>query len=68
MTLKALTHHEVILWQPLLVATLVAAVASVFAVRWLLRYVQSHTFTGFGIYRLALGLALLALAYRGGAH
>lgn len=60
--LDALKHHEVILWQPLLIATLVAAVSSVFAVRWLLRYVQSHTFTGFGIYRIALGVLLLLFA------
>jgi undecaprenyl-diphosphatase len=60
-TLDALKAHEVILWGPLVVSTLVAAICSVFAVRWLLRYVQSHTFTGFGIYRIALGVVLLIL-------
>jgi len=59
--LDALQDQVVILWGPLIVSTLVAAVCSVFAVRWLLRYVQSHTFTGFGIYRIALGIALLLL-------
>jgi len=59
--LDALKANEVILWGPLIVSTLVAAVCSVFAVRWLLRYVQSHTFTGFGLYRIALGIALLLL-------
>jgi undecaprenyl-diphosphatase len=58
----ALQDQIVILWGPLIVSTLVAAVCSVFAVRWLLRYVQSHTFTGFGYYRIALGIALLLLA------
>ncbi len=66
--LDALKNHEVILWQPLIIATVVAAVASVFAVRWLLRYVQSHTFTGFGIYRIALGLALLLFAHQAAPH
>jgi undecaprenyl-diphosphatase len=31
------------------------------AVKWLLRYVQTHTFTGFGFYRIALGAFLLLL-------
>ena len=59
--LDAFKAHELILWQPLIIATLVAAVASVFAVKWLLRYVQSHTFVGFGIYRIAFGVMLLLL-------
>ena len=31
------------------------------AVKWLLRFVQSHTFVGFGWYRIALGIGILAL-------
>jgi undecaprenyl-diphosphatase len=46
-------------WTLLIVATLVAAVVSFIAVKWLLRYVQSHTFVGFGWYRIALGVVLL---------
>ena len=64
----ALKHHEVILWQPLLIATVVAAVASVFAVKWLLGYLQSHTFTGFGLYRIALGVLLLVFVHDLAAH
>jgi undecaprenyl-diphosphatase len=30
-------------------------------VKWLLRFVQTHTFNGFGWYRIALGIVLLAL-------
>jgi undecaprenyl-diphosphatase len=37
----------------------VAAVVSVVAVKWLLRYVQTHTFIAFGWYRVVLGGALL---------
>jgi undecaprenyl-diphosphatase len=59
----ALKSHETILWGPLIVTSVVAAVASVIAVRWLLGYVQTHTFTGFGIYRIAAGIALLLLFY-----
>lgn len=29
------------------------------AVRWLLGYIRSHRFTGFAVYRIVLGLALL---------
>ena len=52
-------------WGPLLLSSVVAAVSSVFAVRWLLGYVQSHTFTGFGWYRVALAALLLALHFGG---
>jgi undecaprenyl-diphosphatase len=51
-------------WALLGLAGAVAAVVSFIAVKWLLRYVQSHTFHGFGYYRIALGIVLLAwLAY-----
>ena len=46
-------------WGPLALATIVAAVVSFLAVKWLLRFVQHHTFVGFGWYRIALGAALL---------
>ena len=48
-------------WGPLIVSCVVAAVSSVFAVKWMLGYVQSHTFTGFGWYRIALAVVLLGL-------
>ena len=48
-------------WGLLLLATAVAAVVSFAAVKWLLRYVQSHTFTAFGWYRLGLAVAILLL-------
>jgi undecaprenyl-diphosphatase len=60
-TLDAIKAHETILWGPLIVSTIVAAICSVLAVRWLLRYVQSHTFIGFGLYRIAFGIAILLL-------
>ena len=47
-------------WGPLIVACVAASISSVFAVRWMLRYVSTHTFTGFGVYRILVGVLLLA--------
>lgn len=61
---KALQHHVDAPsenWGLLLLGAVVAAVVSFVAVRWLLRYVQTHTFTAFGWYRIALGGLILAL-------
>jgi undecaprenyl-diphosphatase len=46
-------------WGLLFLGSVVAAAVSFVAVKWLLRYVQHHTFISFGIYRIALGLVLL---------
>lgn len=60
---KAL-HHPVAVaapenWQMVILATVIAAVVSFIAVKWLLRYVQSHTFNAFGWYRNVAGVAVL---------
>jgi undecaprenyl-diphosphatase len=39
----------------------VSALIAFVAVKWLLRYVQSHRFTAFAWYRIALGVVLLAV-------
>jgi len=57
--LKALKAGEREDWGLLFVGAIVAAVVSFIAVKWLLRYVQSHTFASFGIYRIVLGLLLI---------
>ncbi|MEI7807425.1 MAG: undecaprenyl-diphosphate phosphatase [Verrucomicrobiota bacterium] len=59
-------HHPVIGapkedWGMLLFTTVVAAVVSFIAVKWLLRYVQTHTFNAFGFYRIALAIGILLL-------
>ena len=46
-------------WPLLLLGCAVSAVVSFIAVKWLLRYVQTHTFTAFGWYRIALAVVLL---------
>ena len=52
-------------WALLFLGAVVAAVVSFVAVKWLLRYVQSHTFVSFGIYRIGLGLLILGLLLAG---
>lgn len=46
-------------WGMVLLATIVAAIVSFIAVKWLLRYVQTHTFICFGIYRIVMGIVIL---------
>ncbi len=49
-------------WTMLALTTVIAAIVSFIAVKWLLRYVQTHSFSGFGWYRIVAGaLILLAL-------
>ena len=48
-------------WTLVLVGSATAAITAFLAVRWLLRYVQSHTFKAFGWYRIALGIVILII-------
>lgn len=48
-------------WAALLVAFISASATGFITVRWLLAFISSHRFTGFAIYRIALGIGLLAL-------
>jgi len=61
--LKAWKHGELGAenWGLVLLATVVAAVMAFIAVKWLLRFVQSHTFVVFGWYRIVLGGLILLL-------
>jgi undecaprenyl-diphosphatase len=61
-------HHELkhsvagsIHWSAVLLGTAAATVTAFIAVKWLLRYVQTHTFTAFGWYRIALGIGIFVL-------
>jgi undecaprenyl-diphosphatase len=47
-------------WGLLALGTVVSAVTAFVVVRWLLRWVQTHSFVPFGWYRIALGLVMLA--------
>lgn len=48
-------------WPMLALGVIAAAVSAFAAVRWLLGYVQRHSFEIFGWYRIAVGLAILLL-------
>ncbi|MGQ0528517.1 MAG: undecaprenyl-diphosphate phosphatase [Panacagrimonas sp.] len=48
-------------WLELLIAFSVAAASGFVAVKWLLRYVSSHSFVLFAWYRIVLGVMLLTL-------
>ena len=48
-------------WSALAIAFVAATITAFIAVKWLLRYIQTHRFTAFAIYRIALGAALLLL-------
>jgi undecaprenyl-diphosphatase len=62
---KALHHPDPLAahenWSLVLLASVVAAVVSFIAVKWLLRYVQTHTFNAFGWYRIALAIGIFIL-------
>ena len=44
----------------LLVGTVVSFLVALVVVRWLLRYISTHTFTPFAWYRIAFGIVVLA--------
>jgi undecaprenyl-diphosphatase len=52
-------------WGPTLVATAVAFVVGYAAIAWLLRYISTHSYTPFVLYRVALGSATLLLLATG---
>ena len=52
-------------WTQVGVGFVVAAVVSFIVVRWLLQYVQTHTFTAFGWYRIAAAALLVGLLFAG---
>lgn len=53
-------------WAMVALGTVVSAASAFIVVKWLIRFVQGHTFNGFAWYRIALGGGLLVWAYRGG--
>ncbi len=60
---SAYRHHEIasVNWGMLILGSVVAAVVAFGVVKWLLRFVQTHTFAGFGWYRIVLGILMLTL-------
>jgi undecaprenyl-diphosphatase len=56
---KALKHGVQEDWAMLGLATVVAGLVSFLTVKWLLCYVQTHSFAAFGVYRILAGALLL---------
>jgi undecaprenyl-diphosphatase len=48
-------------WSALAIAFVVSLITAFVAVKWLLGYIRTHRFTPFAVYRIVLGVALLAL-------
>ncbi|HEY8374013.1 MAG TPA: undecaprenyl-diphosphate phosphatase [Pseudonocardiaceae bacterium] len=59
----ALGHPHLVM--PLVVGTAVSFVVAYASVAWLLRFVTRHSFKGFAIYRVVVGLALIGLLTSG---
>ncbi len=52
-------------WGPTLLATAVAFVVGFVVIVWFLRYISTHKFTAFVVYRVLAGLAIFALIWAG---
>ncbi|GAA3107883.1 undecaprenyl-diphosphate phosphatase [Streptosporangium carneum] len=48
-------------WGPTILATVISFVVGYAAVAWFLKYISTHRFTGFVIYRILLGILIIAL-------
>ena len=64
--LGAWRHGELVgaNFSELMLATAAAAVSAFVVVRWLLGFVKGHSFNGFAIYRIVLGMGLLAWSWK----
>ncbi|MFC8452856.1 undecaprenyl-diphosphate phosphatase [Kitasatospora sp. NPDC057223] len=52
-------------WGPTILATLIAFVVGYAAVAWFLKYISSHSFTPFVVYRVLLGVLIIGLVSLG---
>ncbi len=50
-------------WLSLGIGFVVSFVSALFAVRWLLRFIKTHTFTYFGVYRIVCGIVVWYLLF-----
>ena len=55
-------------WGPIVLATLIAFVIGIGVIHWLLRYVSTHNFMPFVIYRLVLAAVVAGLLLGGVLH
>jgi undecaprenyl-diphosphatase len=47
------------------IGTVAAFLSAFLCVRWLLRFISSHDFTGFAWYRIVFGVVIIVSAYNG---
>ncbi len=52
-------------WGPTITATLIAFVVGYMVIAWFLRFIATHTFTPFVLYRVALGVMIIILVAAG---
>jgi undecaprenyl-diphosphatase len=52
-------------WRALAIGFVVSLIVAFIAVKWLLRYIRTHRFTAFAVYRILLGAVLLGAIYAG---
>lgn len=58
-----LKHRDLLAWQdlPIFAVGMVSAfISAMVVIRWLIRFVASHNFNGFAVYRIVFGLVVLA--------
>lgn len=60
---KAGVEMNMLAWSVLGLGTLVSFVVSVLAIRFLMNYIRKHDFKVFGVYRIVLGLLILAVVF-----
>ena len=62
---EASTISNTVGWTPTIIATIVSGVVAYATIAWLLRFVSSNKFTSFLVYRVLLGLVIIALVSAG---
>ena len=62
---EAATISNTVGWTPTIIATVVSGIVAYATIAWLLRFVSSNKFTSFLVYRVLLGLVIIALVSAG---
>ena len=62
---EAGTISNTVGWTPTIIATVVSGIVAYATIAWLLRFVSSNKFTSFLVYRVLLGLIIIALVAAG---
>lgn len=57
--LKIITHEGAIEWGLLAVGMIVSYIVSMIAIKFLMKFVKQHSFSGFGWYRIILGVLVI---------